>query len=122
MQLSSTAGTLVPPSPSCWVRLLLDIVDYQSLTLDDTADRLQPPKRDINSPLRFPISNVFKGQSSTTGVSGRVCGGLVQVGERLRVLPGDETAVVKGYSSLVPFFLGLLRMNRVSHSYRDGDG
>jgi hypothetical protein len=67
-------------------------------TLDHTADRLQPPRRDINSPLRFPISNVFKGQSSTTGVSGRLCGGLVQVGERLRVLPGDETAVVKGYS------------------------
>jgi elongation factor 1 alpha-like protein len=73
--------------------------------LDDTADRLQPPRRDINSPLRFPISNVFKGQSSTTGVWGRVCGGLVQVGERLRVLPGDETAIVKGcYSFLFPFF------------------
>ncbi|KAH9978126.1 EF Tu GTP binding domain-containing protein, partial [Lactifluus volemus] len=68
---------------------------YSGPTLAELLDRLQPPKRDINSPLRFPISNVFKGQSSTTGVSGRVCGGLVQVGERLRVLPGDETAVVK---------------------------
>ncbi|KAH9963259.1 EF Tu GTP binding domain-containing protein [Russula dissimulans] len=69
---------------------------YSGPTLvEDGVDRLQPPRRDINSPLRFPISNVFKGQGSTTGVCGRVCGGLVQVGECLRVLPGDETAVVK---------------------------
>ncbi|KAI0269328.1 EF Tu GTP binding domain-containing protein [Gloeopeniophorella convolvens] len=68
---------------------------YSGPTLVELLDRLQPPKRDIASPLRFPISNVFKGQSSTSGVSGRICGGLVQVGERLRILPGDETAVVK---------------------------
>jgi elongation factor 1 alpha-like protein len=84
--------------------LLLDIVDEpECAMLDDNADQLQPPRRDIHSPLRFPISNVFKGQSSTTGVSGRLCSGLVQVGERLRVLPGDETAVVKGYSYCFPF-------------------
>ena len=58
-------------------------------------DKLEPPVRDIELPLRLPISNVFKGQSSGIGVTGRVCGGIVQVGERLRVLPGDETAVVK---------------------------
>lgn len=51
--------------------------------------------RDIDAPLRFPISNVFKGPSSGAGVSGRVCGGVVQVGERLRILPGDESAIVK---------------------------
>lgn len=59
------------------------------------ADKLQPPTRDIFAPLRIPISNVFKGQSSGTGVAGRLCGGVVQVGERLRVQPGDETAIVK---------------------------
>ena len=59
------------------------------------VDKLEPPARDIESPLRLPISNVFKGQGSGTGITGRICGGIVQVGERLRVLPGDETAVVK---------------------------
>ncbi|KAH9180050.1 EF Tu GTP binding domain-containing protein [Lactarius sanguifluus] len=68
---------------------------YSGPTLVESLDRLQPPRRDITSPLRFPISNVFKGQGSTTGVWGRICSGLVQVGECLRVLPGDETAVVK---------------------------
>lgn len=28
-------------------------------------------------------------------VSGRLCSGVVQVGERLRILPGDETAIVR---------------------------
>lgn len=59
------------------------------------TDRLETPTRDINAPLRFPISNMFRGQTSGIAVSGRVCSGLVQVGERLRVLPGDETAIVK---------------------------
>jgi elongation factor 1 alpha-like protein len=59
------------------------------------TDDLKPPTRDIAAPLRIPIANVFKGVGSGVGVSGRLCGGVVQVGERLRILPGDETAVVK---------------------------
>ena len=58
-------------------------------------DALDPPTRDINAPLRFPISNVFKGTTSGITVSGRVCGGVVVAGERLRIVPGDESATVK---------------------------
>ncbi|PSR73485.1 hypothetical protein PHLCEN_2v10777 [Hermanssonia centrifuga] len=68
---------------------------YGGPTLVDLLDKLEPPTRDIIAPLRFPISNVFKGRSSGTAVSGRVCSGLVQVGERLRILPGDESAIVR---------------------------
>lgn len=68
---------------------------YNGPTLVDLLDELEPPTREIASPLRLPISNVFKGQSSGTGVTGRICGGVVQVGERLRVLPGDESAIVR---------------------------
>lgn len=68
---------------------------YNGPTLVDLLDQLEPPARDIESPLRIPVCNVFKGQSSGIGVSGRICGGIVQVGERVRVLPGDETAVVR---------------------------
>jgi elongation factor 1 alpha-like protein len=60
--------------------------------------------RDIISPLRFPVSNVFKRQTAGAAVSGRLCGGLVQVGEKLRVLPGDETAVVKCEDALSRLF------------------
>ncbi|KAF7978351.1 hypothetical protein HWV62_997 [Athelia sp. TMB] len=68
---------------------------YAGPTLVDLLDKLEPPVRDLDSPLRLPISNVFKGQSSGIAVTGRVCGGVVQVGERVRVLPGDETAIIK---------------------------
>ncbi|OBZ76119.1 HBS1-like protein [Grifola frondosa] len=72
---------------------------YQGSALVDLLDELEPPVRDIMAPLRFPISNVFKGQGSGTTVSGRVCGGIVAVGERLRILPGDESATVKAIES-----------------------
>ncbi|KAF8076074.1 P-loop containing nucleoside triphosphate hydrolase protein [Lyophyllum atratum] len=68
---------------------------YKGPTLVDLLDVLEPPMRDIMAPLRIPISNVFKSHGSGAAVSGRLCGGVVQVGEKLRVLPGDETAIVK---------------------------
>lgn len=68
---------------------------YVGPTLIDLLDQLKPPTRDLTSSLRLPVSNVFKGQSSGIAVSGRVCGGIVQVGERVRVMPGDEMAIIK---------------------------
>ncbi|KAH9921272.1 P-loop containing nucleoside triphosphate hydrolase protein [Amylocystis lapponica] len=68
---------------------------YKGPVLVDLLDALEPPRRNITAPLRFPISNVFKGQGSGIGVSGRVCGGILQAGERLRILPGDESAMVR---------------------------
>ncbi|KAG6903305.1 hypothetical protein C0995_013058 [Termitomyces sp. Mi166 len=65
------------------------------LTLMIAQDALEPPSRDIMAPLRIPISNVFKSHGSDAAVAGRLCSGVIQVGERLRILPGDETAVVK---------------------------
>jgi elongation factor 1 alpha-like protein len=47
----------------------------------------------------MPVSNVFRGGagglSSGLGISGRILTGMVQVGERVCVLPGDETAIVR---------------------------
>ncbi|CEQ39607.1 SPOSA6832_01148 [Sporobolomyces salmonicolor] len=61
------------------------------------------------APLRIPVSNVFKGQSATASglaVSGRIESGIVQVGEKLAALPGDETGVVRALEvdgELVPY-------------------
>lgn len=68
---------------------------YSGPTLVSLLDKLEPPARDIDSPLRLPIANVFKGQGQGAAVSGRIITGIVQVGEKLRVLPGDETGLVK---------------------------
>ncbi|KAK7695563.1 hypothetical protein QCA50_000199 [Cerrena zonata] len=72
---------------------------YKGPILCDLLDELEPPTRDLNTPLRFPVANVFKTPSSAVAISGRVCSGLVQVGERLRIVPGDETALVKAIES-----------------------
>jgi elongation factor 1 alpha-like protein len=63
-----------------------------------SLDRLDVPTRSLEAPLRLPVANVFRGQTSGPsglGVSGRVESGIVQVGERLRVLPGDESGLVR---------------------------
>ena len=74
------------------------------------TDGLEPPTRDLNAPLRFPVANVFRTPSSAVAISGRVCSGLVQVGERLRVVPGDESALVKGTSLSVTIPTSLLNI------------
>lgn len=76
---------------------------YDGKTIIETLDTLAVPVRALEAALRIPVSNVFKGQTSGPsglGVSGRIESGVVQVGEKLAVLPGDETAVVKSKCSL----------------------
>lgn len=71
---------------------------YTGPTIIQALDRLAIPERSLEAPLRLPLSNVFKGQTagpSGLGVSGRIESGVVQVGERVSVLPGIETAIVK---------------------------
>lgn len=46
----------------------------------------------------MPVTNVFRGQtaiSSGVGASGRVVGGVITVGDKVRIVPGDETATVR---------------------------
>ncbi|KAF8592451.1 hypothetical protein K439DRAFT_1610256 [Ramaria rubella] len=97
--------SFVPISAMAGVNLVNRVEDtiglnawYNGPTLVDLLDALDPPVRSLDSPLRIPVSNVFKGQttlSSGLGVSGRICSGVVQVGERLRVLPGEESTIVR---------------------------
>ncbi|GAA6028258.1 hypothetical protein JCM8097_006943 [Rhodosporidiobolus ruineniae] len=78
-------------------------------TLVDYLDQLDVPPRALDAPLRIPVSNVFKGQSATASglaISGRVESGIVQVGEKLAALPGDETGIVRALEldgELVPY-------------------
>ncbi|WWD01161.1 hypothetical protein V866_008100 [Kwoniella sp. B9012] len=71
---------------------------YNGPTLISALDKVEVPPRPYESPLRIPVSNVFKGQTaiaSGVAVSGRLCSGVVQVGDRLRAVPGDEVATVR---------------------------
>ncbi|UZJ52259.1 hypothetical protein CBS101457_001579 [Exobasidium rhododendri] len=76
---------------------------YQGPTLVQILDQLEPPARQLDAALRMPITNVFRaGQaaiSSGIGVSGRIIAGVVAVGDRVSVIPGDESGVVKAIES-----------------------
>lgn len=72
---------------------------YSGPSLVEVLDQLEPPVRQLSAPLRIPVTNVFRaGQtaiSSGIGVSGRLVTGVVSVGDRLSVIPGDENGIVK---------------------------
>lgn len=71
---------------------------YSGPTLVEILDTLEPPARQLDAPLRLPVTNVFKGQTaiaSGVAVSGRVVSGIVQIGDRLRPVPGDESGIVR---------------------------
>ncbi|KIJ56595.1 hypothetical protein M422DRAFT_22749 [Sphaerobolus stellatus SS14] len=107
----------VPVSAMTGINLVQRVIDpvglaawYNGPSLVELLDQLEAPPRAVEAPLRIPIQNVFRGQTSSSsglGVSGRVCSGVVQVGEHLRVLPGDESATVRlievGEEDLVPW-------------------
>ncbi|KXN87962.1 HBS1-like protein [Leucoagaricus sp. SymC.cos] len=65
---------------------------YFGPTLVDCLDKMEPPARDYANVFRLPISNIFKSQS-TSGVyvAGRIASGVIQVGEKVRATPGDDT-------------------------------
>ncbi|ODN83415.1 hypothetical protein L202_01557 [Cryptococcus amylolentus CBS 6039] len=71
---------------------------YSGPALIDALDTVEVPARPYEIPLRIPVSNVFKGQTavaSGVAVSGRLCSGVIQVGDRVRAVPGDEVANVR---------------------------
>ncbi|EKM80415.1 hypothetical protein AGABI1DRAFT_58185 [Agaricus bisporus var. burnettii JB137-S8] len=67
---------------------------YSGPTLVDCLDKLEPPLRDYTNLFRLPISNIFKMQSmSGVFVAGRIASGIVQAGEKVRAMPGDDSVI-----------------------------
>lgn len=93
--------TFVPVAAASGVNLLEtgeQMSWYRGPTLAGALDRLVQPQRMYDGPLRIPVSNVFKGQTAISSglcVSGRIVSGVVQVGELLRPMPGDEVGIVR---------------------------
>lgn len=83
------------------------------------------PARSFDAPLRIPVSNVFRGQTATAAglaVSGRIESGIVQVGERLACLPGDESGVVRCKRTVSQYNECLLNLRSSSAIEVDGVG
>lgn len=69
---------------------------YTGPTLVNVIDNFKCPERPINKPFRFSVNDIFKGTGAGFCVSGHVETGMVSLGDKILVLPRNETAVVKG--------------------------
>ncbi|XP_049814290.1 protein HBS1 isoform X1 [Schistocerca nitens] len=68
---------------------------YNGPCLVEVIDKFKPPERPITKPFRLSVNDIFKGTGSGFCVSGKVETGVVQVGDKLLVLPHNEAAQVK---------------------------
>ncbi|KZC12092.1 HBS1-like protein, partial [Dufourea novaeangliae] len=69
---------------------------YSRPTLVSVIDNFKCPERPINKPFRFSVNDIFKGTGSGFCVSGHVETGMISLGDKVLVLPGNEVALVKG--------------------------
>lgn len=80
-------------------------------------DKVEVPERTFDQPLRLPVSNVFRGQSATSSglaIAGRLCSGVVQVGETVLVVPGNQTAAIRSKFSILMCACTLSMLDHVS--------
>lgn len=50
----------------------------------------------IEKPLRICVQDIFKGQGASFSIAGRIESGDVQNGDKVLVMPAQESASVKG--------------------------
>lgn len=81
-----------PTLVDCLGMFFCPIFSYFSCLRAYPEDKMEPPARDHTRPFRLPISNIFKTRSmSGVYIAGRIAGGIVQIGEKVRVMPGDDS-------------------------------
>jgi elongation factor 1 alpha-like protein len=60
------------------------------------ADRLTPPERALDLPLRMSVTDVFKSVVGGATIACTVVCGHIQTGDKIQLMPGSETGAVKG--------------------------
>jgi len=68
---------------------------YLTLTLFEALDKVKPPKRPTDKPLRLPLQDVYKIQGIGTVPVGRVETGCIKAGMTALFAPTGKTADVK---------------------------
>lgn len=71
---------------------------YKKECLVELIDMFRTPERPVDKPFRCCISDVYKGQGSTS-IAGKVETGYVQNGARIIVMPAGECGIIKGLQS-----------------------
>lgn len=66
-------------------------------TLVQALESFEPAKAALTTPLRLPISDVFRGGiQNPLSISGRIEAGSCQLGDQILAMPAGETALIKG--------------------------
>ncbi|KAJ3129649.1 HBS1-like protein [Nowakowskiella sp. JEL0407] len=75
---------------------------YEGPTLVELLDSYEVPDRPIDAPLRLSISDLFKGgtqfgggSSGSATISGRIDGGYMQIGDKVKIMPMGEIGTIK---------------------------
>lgn len=61
----------------------------------EAIDRISPPKRMVDRPLRVCITDVYKGMSSGVFLGGKVVSGKLETKQKVVLLPPNECAEIK---------------------------
>ncbi|XP_072355813.1 HBS1-like protein isoform X1 [Scyliorhinus torazame] len=69
---------------------------YNGPCLLEQIDFFKSPQRPVEKPFRLCVADVFKDQGSGFSVTGKIEAGYVQTGDRVLVMPPNETCIVKG--------------------------
>ena len=77
---------------------------YNGPTLVEALDKLQPPRKPVDKPLRIPIQNVYSIPGVGTVPVGRVETGVLKVGDRIVIMPpglvGEVRSIQMHYQDL----------------------
>lgn len=75
---------------------LKEMNNLKPLTLLECINQFKPGEKPIDKPLRFCISDIFKGpQSSAISLAGKMEAGSVKTGDKICIVPSNETGIVK---------------------------
>lgn len=71
---------------------------YSGPCLIEVIDSFKAPAKAITKPFRLAVADIFKGLISGVSVSGRIEAGYIAEGQKLLIMPSNETCVVKSIS------------------------
>ncbi|RMZ95542.1 HBS1 isoform X1, partial [Brachionus plicatilis] len=103
LQGENLSKTCMDEKLTCWYNES-KAIDSKSikggLTLLECVDRLKHQERSIDKPFRFCISDIFKSaQTANLSLVGKCEAGTVKQGDKITIVPANETGVVKSIST-----------------------
>jgi len=69
---------------------------YKGPTLFEAIDTFKEPSREMESPLRLCVTDVYKSDSLGNSFAGKIEAGAISKGDRVRLAPTSQVVTVKG--------------------------